>query len=219
MKINDVKPIIYNFVKNEMNAAYPQVFVLDKNNACSNIFWDRIKQTRPQRPYLMLTDLAPQKIYNRFERFLKDGKYYVRKEMRMLVTFGIYTTATENNLVAGDNQATELIEFIQNLFTEKESTFIALHNQGITINELESSNIRDLSGFTQTNQEFRKEIDIAFEFEDITQEAGELAKGINAHIQIDNTDEYIDYDRDFNNLFRVNEALINVLCNFYFYNT
>jgi len=217
MKINDVKPIIYNFFKTQLNTEYPLVFPLDKNNACANIFWDRVKQTRPQRPYIMLTDNEPQKIYRRFERFFKDGKYYTRKEMRLHVTFGVYTTATDGNLVAADNQANELIEFIQNLFTEKENTFFALHNQGIVINELESSNIRDLSGFTQTNQEFRKEIDIAFEFEDITVESGELAKGLKINIQVDNTDEFIQLDKDFKDLFRVNEKLVNVPCYFYFY--
>lgn len=217
MKINDVKPIIYNFFKTQLNAEYPLIFPLDKNNACTNIFWDRVKQIRPQRPYVMLTDNEPQKIYRRFERFFKDGKYYTRKEMRLHVTFGVYTTATDGNLVAADNQAIELIEFIQNLFTEKESTFFALHNQGIVINELESSNIRDLSGFTQTNQEFRKEIDIAFEFEDITAESGEPAKGLKINIQVDNTDEFIQLDKDFKDLFRVNEKLVNVPCYFYFY--
>lgn len=217
MKINEVKPIIYNFFKNTLNTAYPLIFPLDNNNACGNIFWDRVKQVRPKRPYAMLTDLNPQKIYRRFEQYYKDGKYYVRKEMRMHVTFGVYTTATENNLVAGDNQATELIEFIQDVFTENENTFNTLYNQGITINELESSGIRDLSGFTQTNQEFRKEIDIAFEFEDITVETAEPAEALNINIQVDNTDEFINLDTNFKDVFRVNEELINVPCNFYFY--
>lgn len=194
MKINEVKPIIYNFFKSEMNAKYPELFPVDTNNACGKIFWDRVKHTRPDKPYIMLTDQPPQRIYNRFEKFRQDNKYKVRKEMRLHVTFTVYTIATSGNLAASDNQANELIEYIQDLFLEKESTFNSLRNQGITINELESSNIRDLSAYEQTNQEFRKEIDIAFEYLDITDETGELGKALNVHIKVDNTTDYIDGD-------------------------
>lgn len=199
MKINEVKKKIYNFFKAEINAKYPEIFVLDTNNACNNVFWDRVKQTRPQLPFIMLTDGEPQKIYKRFESYYQNNKYKTRKEIRLPVTFGVYTVAISGNLVAADNQATEIIEFIQDLFTEKESTFIALYNQGITINELESSNIRDLSAYQQTNQEFRKEIDIAFEYVDITEEAGKLGKALNVHIQVDNTTDFIDGDYEATN--------------------
>lgn len=194
MKINKAKDIIYSFFKTKLNAKYPELFPLDANNACSNIFWDRVKQTRPQPPFVMLTDTDPQKIYRRFEEYYENNKYKVRKEMRLHVTFGVYTVVTNGNLAASDRQATELIEFIQDLFTENENTFITLHNQGITINELESSNIRDLSAYQQTNQEFRKEIDIAFEYIDITEETAELGKALNVHIKVDNTSEFIDGD-------------------------
>ena len=199
MKINEVKKKIYNFFKAEINAKYPEIFVLDTNNACNNVFWDRVKQTRPQLPFIMLTDGEPQKIYRRYEWYYENYKYKVRKEMRLPVTFGVYTVATSGNLVAADNQATEIIEFIQDLFTEKESTFIALHNQGITINELESSNIRDLSAYQQTNQEFRKEVDIAFEYVDIETEQAEPGKALNVHIQVDNTTDFIDGDYEAEN--------------------
>ena len=199
MKINEAKNIIYNFFKTEICAKYPEYFPLESNNACGKVFWDRVKQTRPQLPFVMLTDLEPQKIYRRFERYFQDGKYKVRKEMRMHVTFGVYTIAVNGNLVTADRQATDIIEFIQDLFTENENTFIALQNQGITINEIESSNIRDLSAFQQTNQEFRKEVDIAFEFVDITEETGELGKALNVHIQVDNTTDFIDGDYEAEN--------------------
>lgn len=194
MKCTDAKKIIYNFFKTELNAAYQELFPLDTNNACNKVFWDRVKHNRPQKPYVMLTDQPPQKIYRRFEQYRENNKYKVRKEMRMHVTFGVYTIATDGNLAASDKQATELIEFIQDLFTEKESTFNSLRNQGITINELESSDIRDLSAYEQTNQEFRKEIDIAFEYLDITDEVAELGKALNVHIRVDNTNDYIDGD-------------------------
>ena len=191
MKNNAAKDIIYSFFKREINAAYPELFPLDENGGCAKVFWDRVRHNRPQKPYIMLTDQPPQKIYRRFEQFEKNGNNYVRKEMRMHVTFGVYAIETSGNLSASDKLSTEITEFIQDLFTENESTFIALHNQGITINELESSDIRDLSAFEQTNQEFRKEIDIAFEYLDVTEFAGEQAKSLFVNIQVDNTDDFI----------------------------
>ena len=196
MKINEAKPIIYNFFKNKISDAYSDLFPLDSNNATGKIFWDRVKQTRPQKPYIMLSDLAPQKIYKRYEEFEKNGNVYVRKEMRMPVTFGVYTIATNGNLAASDNQATDLIEYIQDLFTETNETFISLSNQGITINELESSEIRDLSAYSQTNQEFRKEIDIVFEFQDVAEKETELGQALNVQISVDNTSESITVDFD-----------------------
>ena len=194
MNNNEAKDLIYAFLKSEINAAYPDLFPLDSNNACSKVFWDRVKHNRPNKPYIMLTDQPPQKIYRRFEQYRQDNQYKVRKEMRMHVTFSVYTIATDGNLAASDRLASNLIEFIQDLFTEKESTFIALHNQGVTINELESSDIRDLSEYEQTNQEFRKEIDIAFEYLDITDENGELGRALNVNIRVDNTTDYINGD-------------------------
>ena len=105
-----------------------------------------------------------------------------RKEMRLLVTFGVYTLNSDGSLVEADNLATELVEYIQDLFTETQSTFDTLSAQGITVNELVSSDIRDLSQFSQTNQEFRKEIDIAFEYDDIQTYTPELGQDLDMEI-------------------------------------
>lgn len=193
MKITEAKKVIYNFFKNSISKDYPQYFKLT-NNATTKLFWDRVKQKKPAKPYIMLSDANISKIYRRFETFTKDGKQYVRKEMRLLVTFGVYTLKNNDNLADADTLCTELIEYIQNLFTETQSTFDALAAQGITINELESSEIRDLSQFSQTNQEFRKEIDIAFEYDDITTYTPELAKGLNIDISVSNTDNSIEME-------------------------
>ncbi len=193
MKITEAKKVIYNFFKNSISKDYPQYFKLT-NNATTKLFWDRVKQKKPAKPYIMLLDANISKIYRRFETFIKDGKQYVRKEMRLLVTFGVYTLKNNDNLADADTLCTELIEYIQNLFTETQSTFDALAAQGITINELESSEIRDLSQFSQTNQEFRKEIDIAFEYDDITAYTPELAKGLNIDISVSNTDNSIEME-------------------------
>lgn len=190
MKITEAKKVVYNFFKNNISKDYPQYFKLT-NNATSKIFWDRVKQSKPAKPYIMMSDADVSKIYRRFEIFEQDGKQYVRKEMRLLVTFGVYTLKNNSNLAEADNLCTELIEYIQNLFTETQSTFDTLSAQGITINELEGSEIRDLSQFSQTNQEFRKEIDIAFEYDDITAYTPELAEGLEVDISVSLTDNSI----------------------------
>lgn len=183
MKISEAKKIIYNFFKEKVCAAYPEEFPL-YNGACSKIFWDRVKQARPKKPYIMLSDRDVEKIYNRFESFEKDGRHFVRKEMRLPVTFGVYTVANRGNLVEPDNLAAELAEFIQDLLTETQSTFDTLYNFGITVNELEVANIRDLSGFAQTNQEFRKEIDIVFEFDNLEEVKPEFGKALDVEIDL-----------------------------------
>lgn len=193
MKISQAKKIIYNFFKNKISTDYPQYFKLT-NNSTAKIFWDRVKQKKPSKPYIMLTDTDISKIYKRFETFVKNGKQYVRKEMRLFVTFGVYTLKNSDNLSDADTLSTELIEYIQDLFTETQTTFDLLQAQGITINELESSEIRDLSQFSQTNQEFRKEIDIAFEYEDITEYTPEPAKGLEIGISVSQTDNSIEME-------------------------
>ena len=142
----------------------------------------------------MLTDANISKIYRRFETFVQNGKQYVRKEMRLLVTFGVYTLKNSNNLSDADALCSEIIEYIQDLFTETQTTFDILSSQGITVNELESSEIRDLSQFSHTNQEFRKEIDIAFEYDDITTYTPELAEGLKVDISVSQTDNSIEME-------------------------
>ena len=193
MKISQAKKIIYNFFKSSISKAFPQYFNLT-NNACSKLFWDRIKQQKPAKPYVMLTDANISKIYRRFETFVQNGKQYVRKEMRLLVTFGVYTLKNSNNLSDADALCSEIIEYIQDLFTETQTTFDILSSQGITVNELESSEIRDLSQFSHTNQEFRKEIDIAFEYDDITTYTPELAEGLKVDISVSQTDNSIEME-------------------------
>ena len=132
----------------------------------------------------MLTDTNILRIYKRFEIFHKNGKDLTRKEMRLMVTFGVYTLFNDENLGEADELAMELIEFIQDLFTNTQSTFDILAAKGITINERMASDIRDLSTFSQTNQEFRKEIDIVFEFEDIQEFTPEPGKELDIQIEI-----------------------------------
>ena len=174
MKINETKQIIYTFFKTKLEEAYPDIEL--------PVFWRYIEQSEPQKPYIMLSEASVAKLYKRFETFQNYGQGYVRKEMRLLVTFGVYTPNSDGSLDEANNLATELVEYIQDLFTETQSTFDTLSAQRITVNELECSDIRDLSQFSQTNQEFRKEIDIAFEYDDIQTYTPELGQDLDMEI-------------------------------------
>ena len=189
MNTIEAKKIIYKFFKDEINTAYPSVFKE------GSIFWARTKQEMPAKPYIMLTDSVNTKICKRVENFVQSGKKYTRKEVRLTVTFGVYTLNNEENLSDADNFATELIEYVQNLFTVTQKTFDTLYEKEITVNELLASDIRDLSSFSQTNQEFRKEIDIVFEFDDVTESPeAEPALGLDIDIKVDNTDKKIEME-------------------------
>lgn len=195
MKINEAKKLIYNFFKLQVNKAYPDLFPLT-DNATNKIFWDRVKNVKPPKPYIVLNDTSINKLYKRYEHFVLDGKEYIRKEYRIIVTFGVYTLINNDNLAEADTLAIELIEFIQNLFTETQETFETLYNSGLTINELESSDIRDLSSFSSTNQEFRKEIDIAFEFDDIQEFVPDLGKSLDISIKVANKDITMEFTEE-----------------------
>ncbi len=194
MKIQTARTAIYNFFKEEITTAYPRYFKLDENKSCSKIFFDRVKQTRPSRPYIMLSDGEIQKIYKRFESYTINGITYTRQEFRYPITIGVYTLVNRCNLVEADNLATELIEHIENLFLNTQATFDFFQDKGITINELESSNIRDLSQFQETNQEFRKEIDIVFEFDEISEHVAEKGRALEINIKVADTDSTITGD-------------------------
>lgn len=175
MKINNAKEVIYDFFNEEIKVKYPQV----------SVFWRGTRQNTPEYPYIMLN--ADVKVINK--------RFDVRKEVRLTVTFGAYASPNSENLEDSDNITTELVEYIQNLFGITQKTFDALYKKEITVNELLASDIRDLSSFSQTNQEFRKEIDIVFEFEDVIESSeAESALGLDIDIKVDNTDRKIEME-------------------------
>lgn len=175
MKINDAKEIIYKFFNEQAAVFCPEV----------SVFWRGTRQEMPKYPFIMLADSGITRINKRFECFQKDGREYSRKEMRLTITFGVYTLNDEGNLADSDKLVLKITEFIQDLFTKTQSTFDTLCVKGITVNELLASDIRDLNITSEAGHEFHKEIDIVFEYEDLTEFIPEYGQYLDADIKVE----------------------------------
>ena len=108
-----------------------------------------------------------------------------------MVTFGVYSQSTEGDFATPEIQATDIIEYIEDLFNSPK-TFATLSNNGIIVDEKQVSNIRDLSSFEETNYIYRYEIDITFKF-DIIKEPIDYGTGekVGYEINVKDTELYI----------------------------
>ncbi len=181
MKTNTVKKIIYDYLKEKIFQEFPENFELMEDSR-DEIFWGRLKDQSPDKIYITLIDKKIAKINKRFEEYKSDGKYYRKRSKQLLVTFGVYALSTEDFFTIADVLTVEIIEFIERLFTESRETFNKFAEQGIVINELEVSDIRDFSKLSGQTQEFRKEFDLPFEYEDIEEFTPETGKELEIHI-------------------------------------
>jgi len=182
MKTNETKQIIYDFLKEKIFENYPEHFELMEDSR-SEIFWGRLKTQSYDKVYITLSDKKIAKINKRFEEFEQNGKYYYKKTKQLLVTFGVYVLSSEEFFPNSDSITVDIIEFIENLFTEQQSTFNYFASKGIIINELGVSDIRDTSHLSPKCQEFRKEIDIPFEYEEVSEFSKEFGKDLEINIE------------------------------------
>ncbi len=182
MKTNEVKKIIYEHLKEKIFEAFPEHFEL-MEYAKDEIFWGRLKNEASDKIYITLIDKKISKLNKRYEEYEQNGKYYYKKSKQVLVTFGVYANASEDFFHFADKLTVEIIEFIESLFTESQDTFNKLAEQGIVINELAASDIKDFSKLSTHTQQFRKEIDIPFEYEDIVEFTPELGKDLDINIK------------------------------------
>ena len=191
--INDIKDRIYSFFKAEMSAAFPDLFPLDDVGFSEKIFWKKIRDVEPTKPYIVLDDVIKGKINKACETYRREGdrKLIKRENWMMTVTFGVYTQSTDGDLATAERQATNIIEHIQDLFNSPE-TFSTLLNNDIIVDEKQVSNIRDLSSFEETNYNYRYEIDITFNF-DIIKEPKDYGVGeeVGYNINVKDTELYI----------------------------
>lgn len=191
--INTIKDYIYTYFKGAMNVAYPDVFTLDEQGFCEKIFWRKIRDEEPQKPYIILDDVIKGKTNKAHETYRRksDNKLLKRENWMMTITFGVYNQGTSGDLATPDRNATDYIEYISDLFNSQE-TFDALSNNGIIIDEKQMSNIRDLSSFDETNYNYRYEIDVTFNF-DIIKEPADYGEGkeVDININIKDTELYI----------------------------
>ncbi len=191
--INEIRDRIYSFFKAEMAVAFPALFPLDDVGFSEKIYWKKIRDTEPTKPYIILDDVIKGKLNKAIEIYRRedDKKLVKRENWMMMVTFGIYSQGTQDDLATAERQATEIIEHIEDLFNSPE-TFDTLSNNGIIVDEKQVSNIRDLSSFEETNYNYRYEIDITFKF-DIIKEPKDYGIGekVGYDINVKDTDLYI----------------------------
>lgn len=191
--LNDVKDNIYSFFKAEMAVAFPALFPLDEDGFSEKIYWKKIRDIEPKKPYIILDDVIKGKLNKSIETYRRKGdkKLIKRENWMMMVTFGVYSQGTQDDLATPERQATDIIEHIEDLFNSPE-TFDTLSNNGIIVDEKQVSNIRDLSSFEETNYNYRYEIDITFKF-DIIKEPKDYGIGekVGYDINVKDTELYI----------------------------
>ena len=191
--INTIKDRIYSFFKSEMAAAYPDLFPLDDVGFSEKIYWKKIRDTEPQKPYIILDDTIKGKINKACETYRRasDNKLIKRENWMMTITFSVYSQSTDGDFANPERKATDIIEHIEDLFNSLE-TFETLSNNGIIVDEKQVSNIRDLSSFEETNYNYRYEIDITFLF-DIIKEPKDYGIGedVKYNINVKDTELYI----------------------------
>ena len=191
--INEIKDSIYSFFKAEMAVAFPELFPLDDEGFSEKIYWKKIRDEEPTKPYIILDDVIKGKLNKACETYRREGdkKLIKRENWMMMVTFGVYSQSTEGDFATPERQATDIIEHIEDLFNSPE-TFATLSNNGIIVDEKQVSNIRDLSSFEETNYIYRYEIDITFNF-DIIKELKDYGIGekVGYDINVKDTELYI----------------------------
>lgn len=191
--INEIKDSIYSFFKSEMAVTFPELFPLDDEGFSEKIYWKKIRDEEPTKPYIILDDVIKGKLNKACETFRREGdkKLIKRENWMMMVTFGVYAQNTEGDFATPERQATDIIEHIEDLFNSPE-TFATLSNNGIIVDEKQVSNIRDLSSFEETNYIFRYEIDVTFNFDIIKEIKGYgIAQNVVYKINVKDTELFI----------------------------
>ena len=182
MKTNDVKKIIYDFTKENIYENYPGYFGLTENSS-QEIFWGKLKNESYDKVYITLSDKKISKTGKRFEEFATAEGYCYKKTKQILVSFGVYVLSSEDFYHIADKLTLEIIEFIENLFTEQQSTFNFFAEKGIVINEFATSDIKDTSQLSDKFQIFRKEIEIPFKYEETRTVPTDTGKNLEINIK------------------------------------
>ena len=191
MKTNEVKETIYCFLKEKLSKKFPEIFPLNPKGATNKIFWANLKFEKPQRPFVELDEVYKSRLNKRFYPYYVNNIEYTLAQWRLTVKFEVRTVSNNGNPIEAKKTATEIIDFIEYLFTNSQETFDYFNAEEIVINELESSEIRDLSKFLYTNNEFVFSIDIPFEYEDLEERIVEEGQFVEININVDNSNNSI----------------------------
>ena len=135
----------------------------------------------PQDPYGVVKTRERGGINKPFEKFFQVGKEFLRGQDRNEVIFAAF--ALSENPAEAEKLSDDIIDYTEQLFIDDESSHYDLMAEGIGINELLSGKVVDLSSFASTNQEFRKETSIMFEFEDVSEFVPEEGKLLDINVE------------------------------------
>lgn len=171
----------YQF-KNTIYEYFNEKAVISFAELENKIFREHLKVERPDYPFIMMRSGERIRINKRFEKYKVAGDENIRVQYRIPITFEVHDL--QEIPLNAEKFTDEVIDFIEQFFVCDENTHSDLFGKSIVINEMLCSGVRDSSSVSATSQEFIKEIDIVFEFEDIrtyTVPAGkELYSDINA---------------------------------------
>ena len=159
MKTYEFKNKLFTYLNNKI--------IIDIPELTNKVFRERLKINQPKTPYLVMKSGERTRVNKRHERFTKDNKEYTRVQYRLFITFAIHDIRVSP--IESERFSDNVIDYIEKFFLDDESTHSDLSDEGIIVNELLASGVRDTSNFSETNQEFIREIDIAFEFEDLVE--------------------------------------------------
>ena len=172
MKTNEFKNILFEYFNAKICIEFPEL--------SGKVFRERLRINQPNYPFLVLKSGERSRINKRFEHFTKDEIEYTRVQYRMPVTFSIHDI--RKNPVDAEAFSDTVIDYVERFFADNDSTHTDLRQKNIVINELLISGVRDTSAFSKTAQEFVKEIDVVFEFEDVSCITSEKGKDISIDI-------------------------------------
>lgn len=172
MKTYDFKTTLFEYFNQKATTQFP---ILE-----NKIFRERLKINQPDFPYIIMKSGERTRINKRFECYRTDNAENIRVQYRLPITFGVH----DLRKIPSDAEqfSDELIDYIEQFFINNRTTHVDLEGQGIVINELLCSGVRDISANATTTQEFIKEIDIVFEFEDIQTITPELGRELETDI-------------------------------------
>ena len=173
MKTYEFKNTLFEYFNNRITVDIPELN--------GKIFREHLKINCPQPPFICIKSGERTRINKRYENFIKNDIEYTRVQYRIILTFCVHSVATSP--VEAEQFADETVDYIEKFFIDDSSTHADLSESGIIINELLCSGVKDTSSFAETNQEFVRELDIVFEFEDVSAIVPELGQELQTNIQ------------------------------------
>jgi hypothetical protein len=172
MKTYEFKNYIFEYFNDKTLLKFP-----DLNG---KIYRERLRINKPEFPFIVMKSGERIKINKRYETYYSNNTEYTRVQYRIPITFAVHDL--KQSPIDAEIFTDDVIDYIESFFEDDAQTHSYFHEQGIVINELLCSGVRDISKTTETNQEFIKEIDITFEFEDLREIPSEMGKDLEINI-------------------------------------